>query len=90
MYEVLTIDDIAVNYQIHNLKTAVKSLTSNNQYVNRNTDLAQLEIFLPTNGILASTNSNIASAKEILILQDKDIRPIYYNSKLDKLNVKVW
>ena len=89
LYEVLTIDDIAVNYQIHNLKTAVKSLTSNNQYVNRNTDLAQLEIFLPTSGILASTNSNIASAKEILILQDKDIRPIYYNSKLDKLNVKV-
>ena len=77
LYEVLTIDDIAVNYQIHNLKTAVKSLTSNNQYVNR-TDLAQLEIFLPTSGILASTNSNIASAKEILILQDKDIRPIYY------------
>jgi len=89
LYEVLTIDDIAINYQVHNLKTTVKLLTSNNQYVNRHTDLAQLEIFLPASGILASMNSSIASAKEILILQDKDIRPIHYNSKTDKLNVKV-
>ena len=75
LYEIIKIDDLITSSGIQNIKTNVKLLTHEKQYVNSRSTLAQLEIFLPTQGILSSINNNIANSTEILILQDKDIRP---------------
>ena len=51
--------------------------------------LAQLEIFFPTQGTLGAIKNNAANVNEILILQDKNIRPIPHFSKIDELKIKV-
>ena len=89
LYEIIKIDDLITSSGIQNIKTNVKLLTHEKQYVNSRSTLAQLEIFLPTQGILSSINNNIANSTEILILQDKDIRPVCHYSNDNILNVKV-
>ena len=51
--------------------------------------MAQLEIFFPTQGTLGAIKNNAANVNEILILQDKDIRPIPHFSKIDELKIQV-
>ena len=89
-YEVLKIDDLITSYSsIHNIKTTIKFLVQENQHVNNLTNLAQLEIFFPTQGTLGAIKNNAANINEILILQDKDIRSIPHFSKIEELKVKV-
>ena len=89
-YEVLKVDDLITSYSnIHNIKTAIKFLVNENQYVNSLTTLAQLEIFFPTQGTLGAIKNNAANVNEILILQDKNIRPIPHFSKIDELKIQV-
>ena len=67
----LKVDDLITSYSnIHNIKTAIKFLVNENQYVNSLTTLAQLEIFFPTQGTLGAIKNNAANVNEILILQD--------------------
>jgi DNA-directed RNA polymerase subunit beta' len=89
-YEILKIDDLITNYStVHNIKIATRFLVNKNQYVTGSSTLAQLEIFFPIKGTLGAIKNNTANVNEILILQDKDIRPVPHFSKLTELKVKV-
>ena len=89
-YEILKIDDLITNYSnVHNIKIATRFLVNKNQYVTSSSTLAQLEIFFPIKGTLGAIKNNTANVNEILILQDKDIRPVPHFSKLAELKVKV-
>ena len=86
----LKIDDLITNYSnVHNIKIAIKFLVNKNQYVNSSSTLAQLEIFFPIKGTLGAIKNNTANVNEILILQDKNIRPIPHFSKIDELKIQV-
>ena len=86
LYEIFKIDELITNYGIQNIKTMIKLLTHKNQYVIKSSVLAQLEIFLPTDGTLIALNNK--ATNEILILQNKDIRPIRHYSRIDELTIK--
>nr|YP_010736116.1 RNA polymerase b''-subunit [Phaeocystis rex]WEL35976.1 RNA polymerase b''-subunit [Phaeocystis rex] len=89
-YEILKIDDLITSYSnAHNIKIATRFLVNKNQYVTNLSTLAQLEIFLPINGTLGAIKNNTTNVNELLILQDKNIRPVPHFSKPEKLNVKV-
>jgi len=89
-YEILKIDDLITNYSnVHNIKISTRFLVNKNQYVTSSSTLAQLEIFFPIKVTLGAIKNNTANVNEILILQDKDIRPVPHFSKPTELKVKV-
>ena len=89
LYEWIKIDHLISNYEDQNIKTSVKLMVSENQYVNKGSALAHLELFFPTNGTIGAIKNRNASATEILVLQDKDIRFFPHHSTVQKLTGKI-
>tara|TARA_B100000683_G_scaffold8301_1_gene9050 strand:- start:9057 stop:12851 length:3795 start_codon:yes stop_codon:yes gene_type:complete len=89
LYEWIKIDNLVASYGIQNIKTSVKLMVNENQYVNKGSTLAQLEFFYPTNGTIGAIKNSNVNSTEILVLQDKDIRSFSHNSTIDKLKDKV-
>ncbi len=89
LYEIRKIDNLISNYGTHNIKTSVKLMVHENQYVNKGSTLAHIESFLPINGKIGSIKNNTANSTELLILQEKDIRSIPHCSDINKLKIKI-
>jgi DNA-directed RNA polymerase subunit beta' len=89
LYEWVKIDSLVTNYEVQNIETSIKLMVRENQYVNKGSALAHLELFFPTNGTIGAIKNNGATSKEILVLQDRDIRSFPHYSITNKLKVKV-
>ena len=89
LYEWVKIDDLIANYGAQNIKSSIKLMVRKNQYVNKGSTLANLELFFPTSGKVGAVKNSSSNPTEILLLQDRDIRPFPHHSKLNELKVKV-
>jgi len=88
-YEVLKTDEGTINELNQRMIGHVQYMVKENQYVVANTVLAQNKITANILGTVASINLSKGSTKEVLILKEKDIKKIPYESNNDSPSVNL-
>ena len=88
-YEVLKTDEGTINELNQRMIGHVQYMVKENQYVVANTVLAQNKITANILGTVASISLSKGSTKEVLILKEKDIKKIPYESNNDSPSVNL-
>lgn len=88
LYETFNLGNLRRSELNENIYSSLNYLVRNNQYIYKNTTVAELKISTKQNGTLIDIKNKDRGTKDLLFLKENDIKKVCWNSNVEKLNVK--